>query len=146
MEDPSVDITHLSRKQILVELGLKSDQGFFKLQAQLRKKLEHDHPIKDFIKNLDKQVLIQIYNQISINGSAVKRKRREKFIIEHFFENFAKAPLASLKFFIENRKFPDELKMNFLFQENLKFTKTNTENKENVTETDTQPPEILKLI
>merc|ERR1711862_427868 len=77
-----------------------------------------------------------------MNGSLKHHERKRKFIINCFFQRCAKAPLSSLKFFMETGEFPDEAKIMKFYEENR--NKTFIEEKEHFeTEKKTQATESL---
>ena len=58
MEDPSVEVSMLERKDVLARLQLnKSPRNTTQLQTQLRREIMKNHPIKDFINDLEKKKL-----------------------------------------------------------------------------------------
>ena len=109
MEDPSVDIGSLTRQEVLTQLGLAtSDSNIRQLQAKLRKKIIENHPIKGFLNGLRSEEIHQLYLKIATNPTKLNLDRMKKFIADQFFIKYGKAPLASLKWFIDVGRFPDQ--------------------------------------
>ena len=125
MEDPSVDTGSLGRKELLAKLGgLKLHGSTSQLQVRLRKNIVKNHPIKNYLNRLDRKVVEEIYKKISTRPNIKFHERIKKFIYDHFFERCAKAPMSSLKWFMDTGNFPDVAQVGKFYEHNLIFTPT----------------------
>ena len=125
MEDPSVDTSSLGRKELLAKLGgTKLHGSTNQLQVRLRKNIVKNHPIKNYLNRLDKKVVEEIYQKIASRPNIKHYYRIKKFIYDHFFERCAKAPMSSLKWFMDSGNFPDEAQVGKFYEHNLIFTPT----------------------
>ena len=125
MEDPSVDTSSLGRKELLAKLGgTKIHGSTTQLQVRLRKNLVKNHPIKNYLDRLDRKVVQEIYKKIASRPNIQFYERIKKFVYDHFFERCAKAPLSSLKWFMDTGNFPDVAQVGKFYEDNLMFTPT----------------------
>ena len=92
MDDPSVDISLLTRQEVLFELGINSSKSIVRLQAKLRKQITENHPIKTFLNGMGREETHQLYRKIATKATIVHLDRMKKFIADKFFNKFGKAP------------------------------------------------------
>ena len=84
-EDPSVDVDTLTRSAVLAQLNLKnSESNVSQLRIRLRKHLEKNHPIHDFLSGLENADIKKIYNKIAANPNIKMISRMKKFIADEF--------------------------------------------------------------
>ena len=119
MEDPSVDTSSLGRKELLAILGGTKFFSTTQLRIRLRKSIVRNHPIKNYLHRLNRKVVEEIYKKIASRPNIKHYERIKKFIYDHFFENFAKAPISSLKWFMDTGNFPDVAQVGKFYQNNL---------------------------
>ena len=124
MEDPSVDTSSLGRKELLAILGGTNFFSTTQLRIRLRKSIVKNHPIKNYLNGLDRKVVEEIYKKIASRPNIKHYERIKKFIYDHFFEKFAKAPISSLKWFMDTGDFPDVAQVGKFYDHNLLFTPT----------------------
>merc|ERR1711974_577277 len=70
---------------------------------------------------MKREEIHQLYRKIATKATIVHLDRMKKFIADKFFNEFGKAPLASLKYFIDVGRFPDQEEVNLLDKQNLEF-------------------------
>ena len=107
--DYSVDVTNLTRHEILAKLQLSSSRNSYRcLQRTLRLHLRRYHPILPFLGNLSKPKIKFLHKRFCSKSKS--RSRMPKEVAKYFFENHAKTPLTSLKNILdkEYRKFEFE--------------------------------------
>ena len=122
MEDPSVAVISLTRKELLVQLGLeKSKHSTSKLQDVLKNWIEKNYPIKDYINRLEKIVVAERCKKIATNANLRHHEKKKRFITEYFFENCEKAPLSSLKFFMGTGRLPDNHELDQFYENNFAY-------------------------
>lgn len=122
MDDPSVNVSSLTRQEILAQLNLtNSHQNVNQLRGQLRKQIMKKHPINSYLDSLKKGDIQDIYLKLSENPTIKHFDRIKKFIADQFFDKCAKAPLASLVWFIEVGRLPDQAGVNLLYEHNLEL-------------------------
>ena len=110
MEDPSVDVTFLCRKDILARLDLKSshhDTG--RLKVILRNVLKKNHPIHKYLSQLSHENLNQLYLNIFEKHGNRKYEQMRKSLANEMFLKFQKAPLTTLIWILRNRKIPTDI-------------------------------------
>ena len=125
MEDPSVDTSSLGRKELIAKLGgTKLHGSTAQLQVRLRKNIVKNHPIKNYLNGLDRKIVEDIYKKIASRPNIKFYERIKKFIFDQFFERCAKAPMSSLKWFMDTGNFPDVAQVGKFYELNLMFTPT----------------------
>ena len=125
MEDPSVDTSSLGRKELIAKLGgTKLHGSTAQLQVRLRKNIVKNHPIKNYLNGLDRKIVEDIYKKIASRPNIKFYERIKKFIFDQFFERCAKAPMSSLKWFMDTGNFPDVAQVGKFYEHNLIFTPT----------------------
>ena len=89
MEDSSVDVSSLTRPEVLtgLQLGSSPKINVTQLRKRLRKKLELEHPIHGYLNDLKNEVIQDLYRKLSPDPSTKIKMfaRMKKFIDEQFF-------------------------------------------------------------
>ena len=125
MEDPSVDTSSIGRKELLAKIGgIKLPGSTTQLQVRLRKNIVKNHPIKNYLNELDRKIVEEIYKKIVSRPNINHYDRIKKFVYDHFFERCGKAPLSSLKWLMDTGNFPDVAQVGKFYEQNLIFTPT----------------------
>ena len=114
-EDPSVDVTNLSRSELLSRLPKKtsnSKQVTEKLRPKLRKYIKDSHPIHKYVDDLLKEDVKLVFSKILFMKQKLKNDPSYRLYLSHkqmkhqitktFFHIYPQSPLTSLKMFIEN--------------------------------------------
>ena len=117
-EDPSVDVTNLSRSELLSRLPQKtsnSKQVTEKLRPKLRKYIKDSHPIHKYVDDLLKEDVKLVFSKILFMKQKLKNnpsyrlydynlshKQMKHQITMTFFRIYPQSPLTSLETFIEN--------------------------------------------
>ena len=117
MEDPSVDVSSLDRIEILAKLDPKPDSSIGKerLRTVLKKSLQKNHPIHDYLCQLIQETLKELYMIIFEKPCNRHYNQVRKSLAHKMFLNFPKAPLATLLIWIKRcKRIPTKIEFGFL--------------------------------
>jgi len=110
MEDPlSVDINSLERSEILARLDPKPSYhcNTERLRNMLRNLLEKHHPIHNYLSEMSRENLRNLYMIIFEKSGNFKYAQMQKSVANEMFLKFPKAPLATLIWIKRNKKKPN---------------------------------------
>ena len=118
MEDPSVEVAFLNRKEILKRLDLESshyDTG--RLKVNLKNLVKRNHPIHNYLSQLSHEHLKELFMNIYHKSSKSQYEKMKKAMANEMFNKFPKAPLTTLVWILKNGKIPTEMEFDFILKE-----------------------------
>ena len=117
LEDYSVQVSNLSRSEIIDGLGAMVDgrQGDNKLRNSLAKKYKMKHPIHQKLETLAKTELYHLCINLSIDVKGKDQKRKKKAISDYFFREYPDAPMTNLIKVMEEDAYFAELTTGIIF-------------------------------
>ena len=139
MEDQSVDISTLDRKEILAKLDLKpsSSLNTTDLRNKLRNVLQRNNPIHRYISQLNKEDLENLFLLIFGRSGLSRFDRIRKSMANEMFIKFPRAPLTTLTWIERNKKVPTDIEFGIILNEVSYNTNVNKPPKECVDKTTT---------
>ena len=119
-DDASVDFSSLSREEILKKIKLLginacTNVSTDNLRVKLRNLMKIHHPIHNYISQLTKEEVRNIFLIVFPMKQKQTYDRMRSSLANEFFKKYPHSPLTALMFCVENGKFPDadNLKQNF---------------------------------
>ena len=136
MEDQSVDISALDRKEILARLDPKPKSTFDtgRLRVILKNSLQKNHYNHVYLSQLNKENLKKLYIIIFEKPGNRKFDQMRKSLANEMFLKFPKIRLGSLIWILRNEKVPNEIEYDFILRQisendnvnNLSVTRNST--------------------